>query len=156
VVVVDSSLCFKENPTRVGVRVTAPPPPPIYPANPSNQSPKQKKKVLLALRFHAVRGRRRRVPWPPARESRGEEKMQIFVKTLTGKTITLEVESSDTIDNVKAKIQVSTARPAFSLGDSRLALRWVEGWIDLSEQLLLQLTGLTYLCYLTLRASLRL
>ncbi|KAH9646874.1 ubiquitin-NEDD8-like protein RUB1 [Citrus sinensis] len=32
--------------------------------------------------------------------------MQIFVKTLTGKTITLEVESSDTIDNVKAKIQV--------------------------------------------------
>eukprot|EP00253_Pinus_taeda_P007020 PITA_07020 len=34
---------------------------------------------------------------------RGE--MQIFVKTLTGKNITLEVESSDTIDNVKAKIQ---------------------------------------------------
>ena len=31
--------------------------------------------------------------------------MQIFVKTLTGKTITLEVESSDTIDIVKAKIQ---------------------------------------------------
>ncbi|XP_021815281.1 polyubiquitin-like [Prunus avium] len=31
--------------------------------------------------------------------------MQIFVKTLTGKTITLDVESSDTIDNVKAKIQ---------------------------------------------------
>ncbi|KAL2119604.1 hypothetical protein VTJ04DRAFT_6565 [Mycothermus thermophilus] len=31
--------------------------------------------------------------------------MQIFVKTLTGKTITLEVESSDTIDTVKSKIQ---------------------------------------------------
>jgi len=31
--------------------------------------------------------------------------MQIFVKTLTGKTITLEVESADTIEAVKAKIQ---------------------------------------------------
>ena len=31
--------------------------------------------------------------------------MQIFVKTLTGKTITLDVEPSDTIDNVKTKIQ---------------------------------------------------
>ena len=31
--------------------------------------------------------------------------LQIFVKTLTGKTITLEVEPSDSIDNVKQKIQ---------------------------------------------------
>ena len=31
--------------------------------------------------------------------------MQIFVKTLTGKTITLEVEASDSIENVKTKIQ---------------------------------------------------
>jgi ubiquitin len=31
--------------------------------------------------------------------------MQIFVKTLTGKTITLDVDSSDTIENVKGKIQ---------------------------------------------------
>jgi ubiquitin-large subunit ribosomal protein L40e len=30
---------------------------------------------------------------------------KIFVKTLTGKTITLDVEPSDTIDNVKTKIQ---------------------------------------------------
>ena len=30
---------------------------------------------------------------------------QIFIKTLTGKTITLEVEDSDTIEAVKAKIQ---------------------------------------------------
>lgn len=30
--------------------------------------------------------------------------MQIFVKTLTGKTITLEIESSDTVAAVKAKI----------------------------------------------------
>ena len=36
--------------------------------------------------------------------------MQIFVKTLTGKTITLEVESSDTIDNVKSKIQGKPSR----------------------------------------------
>jgi ubiquitin len=31
--------------------------------------------------------------------------MQIFIKTLTGKTITLDVEPSDTIENVKAKVQ---------------------------------------------------
>ena len=31
--------------------------------------------------------------------------MQIFIKTLTGTTITLEVEPSDTIDNIKTKIQ---------------------------------------------------
>jgi ubiquitin len=31
--------------------------------------------------------------------------MQVFVKTLTGKTIMLDVEPSDIIDNVKAKIQ---------------------------------------------------
>ena len=36
---------------------------------------------------------------------RGGSGMQIFVKTLTGKTITLDVESSDTIQNVKAKIR---------------------------------------------------
>merc|ERR1712185_794629 len=37
--------------------------------------------------------------------ARGGIAMQIFVKTLTGKTITLEVEAGDTIDAVKAKIQ---------------------------------------------------
>lgn len=31
--------------------------------------------------------------------------MQVFVKTLTGKTVTLEVESTDTIETVKSKIQ---------------------------------------------------
>tara|TARA_Y100000816_G_scaffold277377_1_gene247484 strand:- start:897 stop:1043 length:147 start_codon:yes stop_codon:yes gene_type:complete len=31
--------------------------------------------------------------------------MQIFVKTLTGKTITLEVEPNDSIENIKSKIQ---------------------------------------------------
>uniref|UniRef100_A0A7N6AYY4 Ubiquitin-ribosomal protein eS31 fusion protein n=2 Tax=Anabantoidei TaxID=50370 RepID=A0A7N6AYY4_ANATE len=44
---------------------------------------------------------------PPLEGSGGglNARMQIFVKTLTGKTITLEVEPSDTIENVKAKIQ---------------------------------------------------
>jgi hypothetical protein len=37
--------------------------------------------------------------------------MQLFILTLTGKTITVEVESSDTIDNVKAKIQVCHPSP---------------------------------------------
>jgi ubiquitin len=32
-------------------------------------------------------------------------RMNIFVKTLTGKTITLDVEPSDNIQSVKAKIQ---------------------------------------------------
>ena len=31
--------------------------------------------------------------------------MQIFVKTLTGKTITLDVESSDSVEQIKQKIQ---------------------------------------------------
>ena len=31
--------------------------------------------------------------------------MQILVKTLTGKTITLEVEGSDSVENMKQKIQ---------------------------------------------------
>src|SRR5580698_6399968 len=31
--------------------------------------------------------------------------MQIFVKALTGKTVTLNVEPSDSIENVKAKLQ---------------------------------------------------
>ena len=35
----------------------------------------------------------------------GVNAMQIFVRTLTGKTFTLEVESNDTIENIKQKIQ---------------------------------------------------
>ena len=58
--------------------------------------------VESKLRSNEARNRRR---IDAARRDARTDEMQIFVKTLTGKTITLEVESSDTIDNVKAKIQ---------------------------------------------------
>mgnify|MGYP002826134579 CR=1 FL=1 len=44
-------------------------------------------------------------PAPQNAPTQNDSRTQIFVKTLTGKTITLDVEPSDTIDNVKQKIQ---------------------------------------------------
>jgi ubiquitin len=41
----------------------------------------------------------------PSAPSVAPSGMQIFVKTLTGKTITLYTDASDTIETVKAKIQ---------------------------------------------------
>ena len=65
-----------------------------------------------AAPLKAPTGRRDAVAAPPAPKTphpktipHRPERTQIFVKTLTGKTITLDVEPSDTIDNVKQKIQ---------------------------------------------------
>ena len=60
---------------------------------------KQQERALEQLRRHSqreTRGRKMLIHNGP---------LQIFVKTQTGKTITLNVEASDTLENVKAKIQ---------------------------------------------------
>lgn len=63
--------------------------------------------LTLSLPACSVDSSSRHIPSPPrlTTYSAAMSGMQIFVKTLTGKTITLDVESSDSIENVKSKIQ---------------------------------------------------
>ncbi|RKP14165.1 ubiquitin [Piptocephalis cylindrospora] len=58
--------------------------------------------------------------------------MQIFIRTLVGKIITLEVESSDTIDDIKAKIQDQEGVPASQQYLSFAAKR-LQGRLTLSD-----------------------
>jgi len=66
-----------------------------------------RKQPPYVIFFPTPMGSRFPVLWVPGVVgwSQPKSEMQIFVKTLTGKTITLDVEPSDSIEQVKSKIQ---------------------------------------------------
>mmetsp|Transcript_211 Transcript_211/g.560 ORF Transcript_211/g.560 Transcript_211/m.560 type:complete len:123 (-) Transcript_211:305-673(-) len=70
--------------------------------------------------------------------------MQIFVKTVTGRTIPLEVESSDTVEMVKDKLCLSTAIPSseqrlVSSGGRQLEEGMTLGDLDVQKEAVLNL-----------------
>ena len=84
-----------------GKRYTEPSPPEL-PAHSAQRASERPSPSLVPDVLRSVRTRCADVFSPLSLSSPPQ---QIFVKTLTGKTITLDVEPSDTIDNVKQKIQ---------------------------------------------------
>ena len=56
---------------------------------------------------------------------------KIFVRSVTGKTISLEVEPSDTIKTVKAKIHGKEGIPS-ECQELEFARKWLEDWCALS------------------------
>ena len=65
-----------------------------------------KKRPFYSIVVADARAPRPDEPGRAYKAGRAPRHMQVFVKTLTGKTITLEVEPSDSIDNVKAKLHL--------------------------------------------------
>merc|ERR1712160_121219 len=88
------------------------PPTPLRTSRPRSRTRKVFPQISSVLSL-LVSSSRTAVPFPTTTSRRSPPSIScsvsavvcIFVKTLTGKTITLDVEPSDSIENVKAKIQ---------------------------------------------------